>query len=275
MVSPAPRRREAEKAIAVFDSGVGGLTVFKALRRTMPGERLIYFGDTARLPYGSKSKEVVRRFSLEIAGFLCRQDIKLYVVACNSATALALPALKARLKIPVLGVIQPAVRAAVAASASRVVGVIATEATITSGVYQRELRRLLGKACVPAAACPLLVPLVEEGWWEHPVTARVAGEYLRPLLRTRMDSLILGCTHYPLIRPLIARIAGPRVRLIDSAEAVACEADALLESRGLRRQAGRGCDTFYVTDAARRFRILAQRILGGDPLRVRLVRFPF
>lgn len=268
------RGRESEKAIAVFDSGVGGLTVFKALRRTMPAERLIYFGDTARLPYGSKSKEVVRRFSLEIARFLAGKDIKLYVVACNSATALALPALQARLRIPVLGVIQPAVRAAVAASASRVVGVIATEATIASGVYQRELRRLLGKVCVPAAACPLLVPLVEEGWWDHPVTLRVAREYLQPLLSTGMDALILGCTHYPLIKPLIARIAGPGVRLIDSAESVACEADALLEARGLRRRASRGSDTFYVTDAARRFRILAQRILGGERLKVRMARLP-
>ena len=268
-------RGAADKAIAVFDSGVGGLTVFKALRRTMPSERLIYFGDTARLPYGSKSKEVVRRFSLEIARFLSKRDIKLYVVACNSATALALPAIQAQLRIPVLGVIQPAVRAAVAASATRTVGVIATEATIASGIYQRELRRLLGRRCVPAAACPLFVPLVEEGWWDHPVTAKVASEYLRPLLDTRMDALILGCTHYPLIKPLIARITGQRVRLIDSAESVACEADALLAARGLRRPGGRGSDVFYVTDTTRRFRVLAQRILGDIPLRVRLVRFPF
>ena len=268
-------RAEREKAIAVFDSGVGGMTVFRAIRRTLPAERLVYFGDTARLPYGSKSKEVVTRFSLEIARFLSKRDIKLFVVACNSATALALPAIKAALRIPVLGVIQPAVRAAVAASQKGRIGVIATSATVASGVYQRALHGSRSGVRISAVATPLLVPLVEEGWWDHPITQLIASEYLVPLKRAGVDVLILGCTHYPLIKPLLSRVMGAGVRLIDSGEAVACEVAALLEARGLRRRGARGTQMFFVTDAATRFRRLAQRILGGERPRVHMVRFQF
>ncbi|MFH1723397.1 MAG: glutamate racemase [Elusimicrobiota bacterium] len=262
----------AGRAIGVFDSGVGGLTVFKALRRALPSDRLLYFGDTARVPYGSKTREAVTRFSFEIARFLERQRIKLLVVACNSASALALPALKAALRVPVVGVIDPAVRAAAAASRTGTIGVIGTEATVASGAYQRALRALARGPRIVAAACPLLVPLVEEGWWRHPVTRSVAGEYLRPLLRTRMDVLILGCTHYPLIRGLLQRVAGRKVRLMDSGEETALEVKGLLAANGLLRRSGCGSEAFFVTDGPDRFHRLARRFLGGPSPRVRVVR---
>jgi glutamate racemase len=267
--------RPQDRAIAVFDSGVGGLTVFKALRKRMPNERLIYFGDTARLPYGSKSPEVVRRFSVEIARFLSRKDIKLFVIACNSASAMALPALRKTLKVPVLDVIAPAVRTAVKESPQGYVGVIGTAATIKSGAYQNALRRALPRERFPAQACPLLVPLVEEGWWEHPVTRQVAREYLEVFKGRKVDALILGCTHYPLIKPLLQKITGRKTNLIDSGEEVSRVADNLLRKEGLRRAAGKGSEAFYVSDGADRFRRLLQKILGGKRRRVNVVRFPF
>jgi len=259
-----------EKAIAVFDSGVGGLTVYKAVRRELPAERLIYFGDTARLPYGSKSREAVTRFSLEIARFLLRRDIKMLIVACNSASALALPALESELDIPVLGVIGPAVRAAAAATRSGMVGVIGTEATIQSRAYEEALGSANRALRTAVKACPLLVPLVEEGWWSHPVTRRVAREYLRPLRGTDMDTLILGCTHYPLIKPVIRAAVGRGVQLIDSAEEMAREARACLKAAGLERPSRRGSQEFFVSDAPERFRRLARRFLGSGVDRVAL-----
>lgn len=266
--------KAVDREIAVFDSGVGGLTVFRALRRALPAERLVYFGDTARLPYGSKSPEAVARFSVEIGRFLCRRRIKLYVVACNSASALALGALRRALPVPVIGVIEPAVRAAADGRKDRrPVGVIGTEATVRSRAYEKALSRALPGARVVAQACPLLVPLVEEGWWEREVTEEVAREYLKPIRRAGAGSLILGCTHYPLIKPLLARVAGKGVRLIDSGEEAAREAAAILEARGLKRRARRGSETFFASDGAERFRRLAGRILGGAP-GVRVVRLP-
>ena len=241
----------------------------------MPSERLIYFGDTARLPYGTKSPEVVQRFSLEIARFLSRQNIKLFVIACNSASALALGTLKKFLRVPVLDVIDPAVRAAKSLDGAGTVGVIGTAATVQSGAYQKALRRALGRSRIPVKACPLLVPLVEEGWFDHPVTRRVLREYLRAFAGVRLKALILGCTHYPLIKPLLRSELGRGTYLIDSGDEVARDADKLLRAKNLRRKAGKGSETFYVTDGADRFRRLAQRILGGKRRRVHVVRFPF
>jgi glutamate racemase len=267
--------RPSERAIAVFDSGVGGLTVFKALRKRMPNERLIYFGDTARLPYGSKSPGVVRRFSVEIARFLSRRDIKLFVIACNSASAMALGVLRKELKVPVLDVIDPAVRSAAQYCPSGRIGVIGTAATIKSGAYQKALAKATPRKHFPARACPLLVPLVEEGWWEHRVTRQVAREYLEPFTGGAVSALILGCTHYPLIKPLLQKTVGAGTRLIDSGEEVSRVADRLLRRKGLRRASGRGSEAFYVSDGAERFKNLLQRILGGRRRRVRVVRFPF
>lgn len=259
--------------IGVFDSGVGGLTVLRALRREMPSERLLYFGDTARVPYGTKSKETVTRYALEVAGFLESKGVKHLVVACNSATALALPALRRAARVPVTGVIEPAVRAARRAANTGVVGVIGTEATVASGAYQAAWARAGGRGRIVAAACPLFVPLVEEGWWDTGVTREVARRYLGPLLKTRPRALILGCTHYPLLKPVLARCAGRGVALIDSGTETAAEVRRALEARSLLRRTGRGSEGFFVTDGPERFRRLAKRFLGHAAT-PRVVRFP-
>lgn len=246
------------RPIGVFDSGVGGLTVFKALHRRLPKEHLIYFGDTAHVPYGSKSKDAVTAFSLAIGSHLVKKGIKLLVVACNTASALALPELRKALKIPVIGVIEPGARAAAGATRNRKIAVIATEATVASGAYPKALKGLRAMS----VACPLFVPLVEEGWWSHPVTREVAKEYLKPLKRSGADTLILGCTHYPLIKPLLGKIAGPSVRLIDSAEAVASEVQGVLESQDLASDAKKGRVEFQVSDGPKRFLRLAHAFLG-------------
>ena len=206
--------------IGVFDSGVGGLTVLQALRDRLPGEDFLYLGDTARLPYGSKSAATVQRYALNAAAHLVCHGIKLLVVACNTASSYALDEVVASSPVPVVGVVEPGVRAALATGVRRV-GVIGTEGTIRSSAYQRALERADDGLGVDAVACPLFVPLAEEGWGDHPVTDRVAEIYLRPLLDRGAEALILGCTHYPLLRPSLERVAGARVRLVDSATAVA------------------------------------------------------
>ncbi len=256
--------------VGVFDSGLGGLTVLAALARRMPEESLVYFGDTARVPYGSKSPEAIARFSAQAARFLAGRGIKLLVVACNTSSALALPAIRRAARVPVIGVIEPGARAAAAAGRRRV-GVIGTEATVRSGAYARALRRL--GATATAAACPLFVPLVEEGWWSGPVAAAVARRYLAPLKKARVDALILGCTHYPYLKREIARAMGPRVALVDSAEETARAAEAALSRAGLRAPAGRrGRREFWASDAPERFRRLGRRMLGGVVDAVRLHR---
>jgi glutamate racemase len=247
--------------IGIFDSGLGGLTVFQAVSRRMPEENLIYFGDTAHVPYGSKSRETVTRYSLEIARFLAGKRIKALVVACNTSSALALRAVARSLDVPVLGVIQPGADAAAAATRNGHVGIIGTEATIASGAYTAALRARLPGVRVKAAACPLFVPLVEEGWWGHPATTLAARHYLGGLKRSGIDTLVLGCTHYPLLKGVLRRIMGPRVRLIDSAEQTALETERLLLSLGLRREGGRGQRRFFVSDAPKRFLKLARRLL--------------
>ncbi|HUO51035.1 MAG TPA: glutamate racemase, partial [Gemmatimonadaceae bacterium] len=189
---------DAAAPIGVFDSGLGGLTVVHELRRQLPAERLIYFGDTARVPYGPKSPDTVRRYAAEITEWLIAQGVKAVVVACNTATAHALPMLRERFPLPVIGVIEPGARAAVRASASGRIGVIGTSGTIASGAYERAIRALRPGAEVTSRACPLFVPLVEEGWLDTPATRLVADEYLRPLAEHGCDALVLGCTHYPL-----------------------------------------------------------------------------
>jgi len=228
----------------------------------MREESFLYFGDTAHVPYGTKSKEAVTRFSLAIGRYLARRGIKMLVVACNTASALALPELRKALHIPVVGVIEPGVRAAVAASRNKIIGVIATEATIRSRAYQDTLRELDPKVRAMGIACPLFVPLVEEGWWSHPVTRKVAQEYLRPIQRAGADTLILGCTHYPLIKPVLRRVVGRGVELIDSASEVAKVVDELRQTRGLAARSRRGLLEFVVSDGPERFLSLARRFLG-------------
>lgn len=263
----------SNRPIGVFDSGLGGLTVLKALSRRMPREDLIYFGDTAHLPYGSKSPEAVTRYSMEVSRFLERKGVKLLIVACNTASAVALAALRRALKVPVLGVIEPGVDAALRATVGRAVGIIGTEATIASGAYARALRRRRPGLAVHAEACPLFVPLVEEGWWAHRATTEAVRHYLAPIKRAKVDVLILGCTHYPLLKRAIQGAVGPRVRLIDSAEQTARRVEVLLGGLGLLRAGGKGRRSFFVSDDPARFLKLARRLLGVNVRRVGLHRF--
>jgi glutamate racemase len=255
--------------IGVFDSGVGGLTVVAALRRRLPDEAILYLGDTARLPYGTKSPATVARYTRRNLEFLLSRGVKALVVACNTASALALPDLET--VVPTWGVIEPGAAAAVAASRGRV-GVIATESTIASDAYGRALRRLRPGIEVTSQACPLFVPLVEEGWHEDPLTEAIARRYLEPLVATGIDTLVLGCTHYPLLRGVVARVMGPDVALVDSAESTAGRVADGLASAGLLRDGGGPPEQhFCVTDAAGRFARLAQLILGAGAVSLELV----
>lgn len=263
----------SKRPIGVFDSGIGGLTVLKALGRRMPLEGLIYFGDTAHVPYGSKSAETVTRYSVEIAEYLTRKGIKMLVVACNTASAVALPAIRRRVKVPVLGVIEPGAGAAAqATSGVGAIAIIATEGTIASGAYARAIKSRLPKARVFSQACPLFVPLVEEGWWAHKATTETARQYLAPVKKAGVDTLILGCTHYPLLKATIGKIMGKKVQLIDSAEQTAIEAQKILADKGLLARAG-GSRRVVCSDDPPRFRKLARRLLGVDVGRVGLHRF--
>jgi glutamate racemase len=260
--------------IGVFDSGLGGLTVFKVLARRMPEESLIYFGDTAHVPYGSKSPEAIRRFSTMIAVFLAERGIKLLVVACNTSSAWALPAIRKAVKIPVIGVIEPGARGAVGVSRGGRIGIIGTEATVKSGAYERAIKALKKSARTASTACPLFVPLVEEGWWSGTVVETVARRYLAPLKSARVDTVILGCTHYPYLKPVLARVLGSRVRLIDSAEETALETETVLNKLDLRApRGGRGRREFYASDAPERFKRLARRMLGPGVKKVKAHAF--
>jgi glutamate racemase len=249
--------------IGVFDSGIGGLTVVHELMRQLPHESIVYFGDTARVPYGPKSPETVRRYSQEIAGYLVDQGVKAVVVACNTATAHALPVLRGELPVPVVGVVDPGARAAVAGSQSGRIGVIGTMGTINSGAYERAIRAIAPDATITTRACPLFVPFIEEGWLEHEATRLVAREYLTPMARASVDSLVLGCTHYPLLKPLIGEILGKHVRLIDSAEETAAETGRVLDRLDARAEEDSlPCYRFIASDAPEQFLRMGQRFLG-------------
>jgi glutamate racemase len=262
-------RASTAAPIGVFDSGIGGLTVARELMHQLPNESIIYFGDTARVPYGPKSPDTVRRYSREIGAYLIEQGVKALVVACNTATAHALPVLRAELPVPVVGVVEPGARAAVAASRGHALGVIGTAGTIASGAYERAIHALLPEAHVVARACPLFVPLVEEGWTDTAATRLIAHEYLDPMRDEGIDALVLGCTHYPLLKPMLVDIVGEAVRLIDSAEETAAETARLLDRLNLRAAAGNHrAYRFVASDAPEQFLRLAQRFLGDSIDRV-------
>jgi len=251
--------------IGIFDSGIGGLTVARAIHELLPNEATVYLGDTARVPYGPKSPDTVRRYSLEVLEWLLAQNVKAVVVACNTATAHALDTLRAASPVPVLGVIEPGARAAVAASPSGVIGVIGTAGTIGSGAYRRALESLRPGVRIVDRACPLFVPLVEEGWFEHAATRAVAEEYLAPLRDQAVDVMVLGCTHYPLLKSLINDVM-PGVRLIDSAEETARELAGVIRSRGIGATGHRTpLRRFAVTDDVERFRNVAAVFVGQAP----------
>lgn len=226
------------KPIGVFDSGIGGLTVVRALRELLPNENIFYLGDTARVPYGGKSAATVERYSREITELLLKENCKTIVVACNTASALALPQLESTTPVPITGVIQPGAQAAVAATRNGHIGVIGTRATIKSGAYERALLGLDPAVQVSARACPFFVPLIEEGWLEGEITDGVVRQYLWPLVEEGIDTLVLGCTHYPLLREAIGRFLGESVRLVDSAQNCATAVARLLEEEGLRAETG-------------------------------------
>jgi glutamate racemase len=256
------RSTERSAPIGVFDSGLGGLTVAHAIMRELPAESLVYFGDTARVPYGPKSPDTVRRYSHEIAAYLLDQGVKAIVVACNTATAHALPMLQDELDVPVIGVVEPGARAAVRATKSGNVGVIATAGTIKSGAYVRAIKAEAPELHVTARACPLFVPLVEEGWIDHEATWSIAREYLEPFVRDEVDTLVLGCTHYPLLKRQIGEVVGRTVRLIDSAEETALDVRRMLAEHGLAATSGQGSYRFVASDDQQQFLSLGQRFFG-------------
>lgn len=266
--------------IGIFDSGVGGLTVYRALHEHLPNERFVYLGDTARVPYGTKSLATVERYAVENAQFLAAHGIKMLVVACNTASALALPAIRSALKIDVVGVIGPGARKAVADKKAKRIGVIATESTVQSGAYTEAIKKADANATVVERACPLFVPLAEEGWANEEVARTIAETYLKDL-RSKVDTLVLGCTHYPILSEVIQQTVGGEVVLIDSGEATAVEVKSLLKEKdlarlspptgALNRQLCDDLDHFYVTDAAERFARVAERFLGSKPARLEAV----
>lgn len=224
---------EAARPIGVFDSGIGGLTVVAALRELLPGESIFYIGDTARVPYGGKSQATIERYSVELAGLLLAERAKCIVVACNTASALGVPQLKSDLRVPVTGVIEPGAQAAVKATRSGKIGVIGTRATVNSRAYERAIEELDSDLEVFSEACPLFVPLIEEGWIEDAVTDSVIARYLEKMLRHDVDTLVLGCTHYPLLRAAIQRFVGPKITLVDSAQNTALAVQKLLKQHKL------------------------------------------
>lgn len=249
--------------IGVFDSGIGGLTVVQALTRRLPNENIVYFGDTARVPYGPKSPQVVREYAQQDVDFLVSKQVKMVVIACNTVSAVALDVVQKRANVPVVAVILPGARDAVRATKKKRIGVIGTMATINSGAYSNAIRQLDSEVTVFAQACPLFVPLAEEGWTDHQVTALVAKEYLFPLKLEKIDTLILGCTHYPVLREAIAGAVDPLVVLIDSGAAVAADVERVLDERALRNPSRQAPNLqFYVSDLPARFSEVGERFLG-------------
>lgn len=258
---------DREAPIGVFDSGVGGLTVAREIMKNLPMERIVYFGDTARVPYGSKSRETVLRYSRQIVRFLVGQGVKAIVVACNTASALALDVIEKELDIPIIGVVKPGARVAAGATLNKRVGVIATESTIQSGMYRDCICGIDPQIKVIGKACPLFVPLVEEGWMEDEVTDMVARRYLDEFGELGIDSLILGCTHYPLLSRAVGRVMGADVKLVNPAYETARELQVLLFERGIENQCVRDEEfpyRFFVSDAAKKFTQFANSILPYD-----------
>lgn len=266
---------QIDAPIGVFDSGVGGLTVVREIMRQLPNEKLVYFGDTARVPYGNKTKETVTKFSRQIVRFLQTQNVKAIVVACGTASAYALDTLEKELRIPIIGVVRPGAKAAIEATNNKKVGVIATPASIGSKIYDEYIKNMNPKVQVMGKACPLFVPLVEEGLLEDPVTVEIANRYLSELKDSNIDTLILGCTHYPLIRPTVGRIMGEEVKLIDPAFETARELKELLLKEKLlckdKPELGSNQYRFFVSDSAEKFRTFANSILKCGILSAKVI----
>lgn len=258
--------------LGIFDSGVGGLTVVRAIQELLPHENIVYLGDTARVPYGSKSPETIRRFSLEDAAYLMKHGVKMIVVACNTATAHALPELQKQLNIPVIGVIEAGVEAVLADAHAQRVGIIATRGTIASHAYQHALAQRRTGLMIVGTAAPLLVPLVEENWLDHPATALVLENYLQPMLDKHIDTLLLACTHYPLLIPTLKKMLGDKIRLVDSATTCAENVKRELARLGIEnKQSEKGKLHIGLTDLSEQFEILAKQFLHHTPPRMERV----
>ncbi len=264
---------KTNSAIGVFDSGIGGLTVVRALMERLPFESIIYFGDTARVPYGVKSVETINRYATQIVEFLLKKDVKILIVACNTMAAVAIDAIRNMSGVPVLEVIGAGASNAVAQTRNQTIGVIGTPATINANAYARAIHLLNRDVRVFSQPCPLFVPLVEEGWLEHDATRLIALEYLKPVLAEKIDTLVLGCTHYPLLKPLIQEIVGEPIRLVDSAESMAERAAELLHRENLGHDCSTSVDyVFYVSDVPHRFQTIGERFLGRSLSNIQVVR---
>ena len=250
--------------IGVFDSGVGGLTVVREIMRQIPNENIVYFGDTARVPYGSKSKETIITFSKQITQFLRSKNVKAIVVACNTASALAVEVLQQENDIPIIGVVKPGAKTAALTTKNCKIGVIATEATVNSNIYDQYLRKMNDNIQVYSKACPLFVPLVEENWLYDSVTIEIAERYLSELMGYGIDTLVLGCTHYPLLRHTLQKVVGDQVQLVNPAFETASTLKQVLESKGLNRLETKNEHKFYVSDGSDKFKAFANRILPCD-----------
>jgi len=262
------------QSIGVFDSGVGGLTVVRALVERLPFESIVYFGDTARVPYGVKSSETITHYATQITEFLLQQEVKLLIIACNTMAAVSYQAVAGLSPVPVLDVIDAGARSAVAERHTKNVGVIGTPVTINSNAYERAIHRYNPGIRIVSRACPLFVPLIEEGWLDHQVTRLTAQEYLRPMLTDNIDTLVLGCTHYPLIKGLLQEVAGNDIRLVDSALAMAEMAANLLREKNLSNPEQIPPDyKFYVTDVPYRFQAIGERFLGRQLFPVQLIKW--
>lgn len=257
--------------IGVFDSGVGGLTVAREIMRQTPDERIIYFGDTARVPYGGKSKQTVITYSRQIVRFLQSKGVKAIVIACNTASAFALETVSKEVDIPVIGVVKPGAKVAAQATKNGNIGIIGTEGTINSGIYNYYLSQIKPEVKVFGKACPLFVPLVEEGWLEDPITVEVAKRYISSLLEEDIDTLVLGCTHYPLIRHTIRSIVGEKVNLVNPAYETAIELKRVLTSQGIESKEPVGNHKFYVSDDPEKFNKFANNILPCEVLETKYV----
>ncbi len=252
-----------QNPIGVFDSGLGGLTVVRAIRNALPNESIVYFGDTARVPYGNKSPELIKEYSLQITNFLLEHNTKIIVVACNTATALALETIQDKLDIPIIGVIKPGINSALKLTQNNRIGVIGTISTINSGVYAIELKNKNHSVKVTSTPCPLFVPLAEEGWTNESATKLIAEKYLEPIRKSDIDTLILGCTHYPLLTEVIQEVISSKIKLVDSAHAIAIETAELLMNDGLLNdQNNKGTLRLFVSDFPAQFETVASRFLG-------------
>jgi len=250
------------RPIGIFDSGVGGLTVVKQMFKRLPNEEIVYVGDTARVPYGTKSPETIRRFAVENANFLMRFKVKLIVVACNTASSTSLDILREKFSVPIVGVIKPGAEKAVQITRNNKVGIIGTYATIKSKAYEKEIRRFSRDVEVASKACPLFVPLVEEGWLKEDVTFDIVKKYLKPLMAKKIDTLILGCTHYPLLKYAISKVAGKRVKIVDSASSVADEVYNILMALGKLSGQKKPRHKYFATDAVEHFVRVGEKFLG-------------